>query len=71
MQPDIKQIDSFATPTFGEAYTKSFSKYKKDLNQVTTLMTGCRLGEGQQRHLGEGRNDGQDRDQDHDEQQAS
>lgn len=41
VQSDIKQIDSFATPTFGAAYTSSYSKYTKDLNQVTTLMTGA------------------------------
>jgi peptide/nickel transport system substrate-binding protein len=41
VQADIEPIDSFATPTFGEAYTKSFSKYSKDLNQVNTLMTGA------------------------------
>ena len=41
VQADIKQIDSFATPTDGAAYTSSFSKYTKDLNQVTTLMTGA------------------------------
>jgi peptide/nickel transport system substrate-binding protein len=40
VQPDIKPIQSLATPTFGDAYTESFSKYKKDLTQVTTLMTG-------------------------------
>jgi peptide/nickel transport system substrate-binding protein len=41
VQPDILQIDSFATPAFGDAYTDSFSKYKKDLTQVDTLMKGA------------------------------
>jgi peptide/nickel transport system substrate-binding protein len=40
IQPDIKPIDSFMTPAYGSAYSTPFSKYKLDLNQVNTLMTG-------------------------------
>jgi peptide/nickel transport system substrate-binding protein len=40
IQPDIKPIDSFMTPAYGAAYSTPFSKYKLDLNQVNTLMTG-------------------------------
>jgi peptide/nickel transport system substrate-binding protein len=40
VQPDIKPIQSFATPAFGKYYAEPFSKYKLDLGQVTTLMTG-------------------------------
>lgn len=40
IQPDIKPIQSMYTPAFGKTYSTPFSKYKVDLNQVTTLMTG-------------------------------
>jgi len=40
VQADIKPINSFATPAFGKYYTEPFAKYKLDLTQVTTLMTG-------------------------------
>jgi len=40
IQPDIQPIQSIYTPAFGPYYSTPFSKYKLDLNQVTTLMTG-------------------------------
>lgn len=41
IQPDIKRIDSFATPAFGtELYTEPFAKYKYDKAEVDKLMTG-------------------------------
>ena len=39
VQPDIKPIQSFATPAFGDAYSTAFSKYTMDMNMVTQLMT--------------------------------
>jgi peptide/nickel transport system substrate-binding protein len=39
-QPDIQPIQSWYTPAFGSTYTTPFAKYKLDLAQVTTLMTG-------------------------------
>jgi peptide/nickel transport system substrate-binding protein len=40
IQPDIKPIQSFATPAFGKYYIDAFTKYHQDLAMVTTLMTG-------------------------------
>jgi len=40
VQPDIKPIQSIYTPAYGKAYSEPFAKYKLDLAQVTTLMTG-------------------------------
>jgi len=39
-QPDIKPIQAIMTPAYGPVYTEPFAKYKVDLNQVNTLMTG-------------------------------
>jgi len=39
VQPDIKRIDSFATPAYGNFYSTPYSKYKVDLAKVTSLMT--------------------------------
>ena len=40
IQPDIKPIQSLYTPAYGKAYSTPFDKYKVDLKQVETLMTG-------------------------------
>jgi peptide/nickel transport system substrate-binding protein len=40
IQPDIKPIQSVATPAFGASYSQAFSKYNLNLSMVTTLMTG-------------------------------
>ncbi|GAC1598341.1 MAG: ABC transporter family substrate-binding protein [Acidimicrobiales bacterium] len=40
IQPDIQAIQSMYTPAFGKVYTTPYSKYKVDLKQVDTLMTG-------------------------------
>ena len=41
IQPDIKRIDSFATPAFGANYFTSFSKYSPvNADKVTSLLTG-------------------------------
>lgn len=46
VQPDIKPIQSVFTPAFGSAYTESFAKYKVDMAQVNTLMTGAGWAKG-------------------------
>ena len=46
IQPDIKPIQSIFTPAFGSVYTTPFDKYKLDLNQVNTLMTGAGWAKG-------------------------
>lgn len=41
IQPDIKRIDSFATPAYNENYVTPFSKYSPvNAQKVTELMTG-------------------------------
>jgi len=46
VQPGIKPIQSVHTPAFGAVYTEPFAKYKVDLGQVTTLMTGAGWAKG-------------------------
>jgi peptide/nickel transport system substrate-binding protein len=45
-QPGIQPIQSWFTPAYGATYTTPFSKYKLDLGQVTTLMTGAGWAKG-------------------------
>jgi len=40
IQADIKPINSFATPAFGDLYFEPFSKYKPDTAKVDELMKG-------------------------------
>jgi peptide/nickel transport system substrate-binding protein len=46
IQPDIKPINSFATPAFGDLYSEPFSKYKVDTAKVDELMKGAGWAKG-------------------------
>jgi len=46
IQPDIAPIQSSYTPAHGPAYSTPYSKYKPDLKQVDTLMTGAGWAKG-------------------------
>ncbi len=65
----VNSVNSFAVQDYSDQ--KAFAGYKLDLDKVTSLMDGRRLGEGLRRHLGEGRHQGLLHAQDDRGQQAS